>query len=230
LHLFLQLQNNSSNSKKKDNFFLMPLFYQHNINDSAKLAVWHITENEEFFLEEITIQKGIMHPHKRLQHLAGRYLLKILHPDFPLHLIEIATSKKPLLANHEFHFSISHCGDYAAAIVSENKIVGIDVELITPKIELVKNKFLNESEIMLSETASQTLKYQLLTLFWSSKEAIYKWYGKGALSFKKNMGLEQLFFENERGIIDAYFLKDERIDLKIEFRFFDNLCLAWVVE
>ncbi|HEY5462354.1 MAG TPA: 4'-phosphopantetheinyl transferase superfamily protein [Hanamia sp.] len=208
----------------------MPLFYQHNINDSAKLAVWHITENEEFFLEKITIQKGIMHPHKRLQHLAGRYLLKILHPDFPLHLIEIATSKKPLLANHEFHFSISHCGDYAAAIVSENKIVGIDVELITPKIELVKNKFLNESEITLSETASQTLKYQLLTLFWSSKEAIYKWHGKGALSFKKNMGLEQLFFENGRGIIDAYFLKNERIDLKIEFRFFGNLCLAWVLQ
>lgn len=208
----------------------MPLFYQHNINDATKLAVWHITEDEAFFLKKVAIQKEITHPHKRLQHLAGRYLLKILHPDFPLHLIEIATSKKPLLANHEFHFSISHCGDYAAAIVSENKIVGIDVELITPKIELIKNKFLNEFEITLSETASQTLKYQLLTLFWSSKEAIYKWYGKGALSFKKNMGLEQLFFENERGIIDAYFLKDERIDLKIEFRFFGNLCLAWVVE
>jgi len=106
----------------------MPLFYQHNINDSTKLAVWHITENEDFFLEKVTIKKEVTHPHKRLQHLAGRYLLQILHPDFPLHLIEIAESKKPLLSNGEFHFSISHCGDFAAAILSENKPVGIDAQ------------------------------------------------------------------------------------------------------
>ena len=73
----------------------MPLFYQHNINDHARLAVWHITEPEDFFLQKTHLQKEIRHPHKRLQHLAGRYLLKILHPEFPLHLIEIADSNKP---------------------------------------------------------------------------------------------------------------------------------------
>jgi phosphopantetheinyl transferase len=110
--------------------------------------------------------------------------------------------------------------------------VGIDVELVTPKVELVKNKFLTESELKLSEVANyklQTSNYQLLTLFWSSKEAIYKWYGKGALSFKNNMKLDQLFLENEQGIIDAHFIKDKRVDLKIEFRFFGKLCLAWIV-
>ena len=216
----------------------MPLFYQHNINDFTKLAVWHITEDEEFFSKKVNIKKTIMHPHKRLQHLAGRYLLQILHPDFPLHLIEIAESKKPLLNNGKFYFSISHCGEYAGAIVSENNLVGIDVELITPKIELVKNKFLREDEIRLLPTTNSQLSpdsnrdvnYQLLTLFWSAKETIYKWYGKGALSFKNNMSLNQLFFENEKGFIDAHFIKDEKIDLKIEFRFFGKLCLAWVVK
>ncbi len=100
----------------------MPLFYQHNINQTAKLAVWNITEPEDFFLKKVRLQKEIHHPHKRLQHLAGRYLLQLLNPGFPLHLIEIADSNKPLLANEEFHFSISHCGDFAAAIVSENKV------------------------------------------------------------------------------------------------------------
>jgi phosphopantetheine--protein transferase-like protein len=202
----------------------MPLFYQHNINDSTKLAVWHITENEDFFLEKVTIKKEVTHPHKRLQHLAGRYLLQILHPDFPLHLIEIAESKKPLLSNGEFHFSISHCGDFAAAIVSESKPVGIDVELITPKIELVKNKFLSESEINLSTINN----HQLLTLFWSSKEAIFKWYGKGGISFKKNIILDQLFMKDNKGFINTHFIKGERTDLKLEFRFFGKLCLAWV--
>ena len=211
----------------------MPLFYQHTINDTTKLAVWHITENEEFYISKVSITNSVMHPHKRLQHLAGRYLLHILHPQFPFHLIEIAESKKPLLSNGELHFSISHCGDYAAVIVSKNKPVGIDVELITPKIELVKNKFLTESELKLSATIPNIpdpMNHKVLTLFWSSKEAIYKWYGKGALSFKRNMGMDELFFENEEGFINAHFIKDERINLKIEFRFFDKLCLAWVVE
>ena len=210
----------------------MPLFYQHNINETTKLAVWHITEKEDFFLEKVTIQKEIMHPHKRLQHLAGRYLLQILDPDFPFHLIEIAASKKPLLSNGKIHFSISHCGDYAAAIISGDKLAGIDVELITPKIELVKEKFLRESELKLSKTANAEPKaasFWLLTLFWSAKEAIYKLHGKGALSFKNNMSLNELHFENDHGFIDAYFIKGTTTELKIQFRFFENLCLAWVV-
>lgn len=218
----------------------MPLFYQHNINDSTKLAVWRITESEDFFSEKVSVQKEITHPHKRIQHLAGRYLLQILDADFPFHLIEIAESKKPLLSNGKFHFSISHCGDFAAAIISESNFVGIDVELVSPKIELVKARFLSPPELNLAATKSvelqipnyglPTLNHHLLTLFWSSKESIFKWYGKGQLSFKNNMKLNELYFKNNQGFINANFIKDERVDLKIEFKFFENLCLAWVVE
>ncbi len=210
----------------------MPLFYQHNINDTTKLAVWHITEDESFFREKVSIQKEITHPHKRLQHLAGRYLLEILQPEFPFHLIEIAASKKPLLSNGKIHFSISHCGDYVATIISEVKLVGIDVELVTPKIELVKTRFLRDDELQLAvsaNTESHTKEHQLLTLFWSCKEAIYKWYGHGALSFKNNMGIHNVFLENDRGVIDAYFKNEATVELKIAFRFFQSLCLAWVV-
>ena len=216
----------------------MPLFYQHNIDDSTKLAVWKITEKEDFFLKNVSVQKEITHPHKRVQHLAGRYLLQILEPDFPFHLIEIAESKKPLLSNGKLHFSISHCGEFAAAIVSERNCVGIDVELVSPKIELVKARFLSLPELNLAAINSigllalndeSQILYKLHTLFWSAKESIFKWYGKGHLSFKNNMSLNQLFFEKDHGFIKANFIKDEKVDLKIEFRFFGNLCLAWVV-
>jgi len=203
----------------------MPLFYQHNINDTTKLAVWQISENEEFFLKKVPLQKEITHPHKRLQHLAGRYLLEILEVGFPFHLIEIAGSKKPILLNSEFHFSVSHCGDYAAAIISKNKLVGIDVEIVTPKINLVKERFLRQDEINLLQEPTPAL----LTLFWSAKEAIYKWYGRGKASFKNNMSLNKITFENEQGFINAHFVKDKKTELKVEFRFFGNLCLAWVL-
>jgi len=48
----------------------MPLVYQQDINEDAKIGVWHITESEDFFLESVFPQKEINHPHKRLQHLA----------------------------------------------------------------------------------------------------------------------------------------------------------------
>lgn len=209
----------------------MPLFYQQNINDATSLAVWHITEEEVFFLKKVHLQIEIAHPHKRLQHLAGRYLLQFLAPGFPIEQIEISKSKKPLLINKTFNFSISHCGNFAAAIISKNQMVGIDVELVTPKIEKVKHKFLKEIELgLLNNFTLDEQEINLLTLFWSSKEAIYKWYGKGALSFRRNMTIEKISLENKRGFLNVSFQKQKKIPLKIDFIFFDSLCLAWVIK
>ena len=203
----------------------MPLFYQHNINDTSKLAVWHITEHENFFLEKVRLQKAISHPHKRLQHLAGRYLLQLLHPEFPLHLIEIAESNKPLLQDQSYHFSISHCGDFAAAIISENESAGIDVELITPKVELIQHKFLSGDELNLLPELNATF----LTLCWSCKEAVYKWYGRGGVDFKNHIHIRNITVKDVRGFVECAFVKDIQKDLCIHFHLFENLCLAWVI-
>ena len=202
----------------------MPLFYQHIVNEHTKLAVWYIREEDRFFLEKVPLQREVSHPHKKLQHLAARYLLEILQPGFPFHLIEITDSRKPLLSSKEFHFSVSHCGDYAAAIVSDIHCVGIDVELITPRVERVKNKFLSDRELTLSPESGN----RFLTLCWSAKEAIYKWYGKGRVDFKSNIILDRLSRQNNQGLLEAHFEKGKRTDLKVEYRFFENLCVAWV--
>ena len=203
----------------------MPLFYQHNINHEAKLAIWNITEIEDFFLRKVQLQTEIKHPHKRLQHLAGRYLLEMLHPGFPVHLIEIAESNKPHLPDAAFHFSISHCGNFAAAIVSENKVAGIDVELVNPKIELIKNKFLSPKELKLLLNK----KSELLTILWSCKEAVYKWYGKGGVDFKSHIVIKNISVDDKNGIVECRFMKNKMQELNIHFKTFENLCLAWIV-
>ena len=96
----------------------MAIFYQHQINENTRLGIWKIEETESFFLQKVPIKKDVSHPHKRLQHLAGRYLLTCLFPDFPLEEVLIADTRKPFLPNEAYHFSISHCGDFAAAIAS----------------------------------------------------------------------------------------------------------------
>ena len=112
----------------------MPIFYQQDIDTYTRLAIWKLEEAEDFFLKAVPLQREITHPHKRLQHLAGRWLLKYLFPEFPLELIRIADTRKPFLENEIFHFTISHCVDYAAVIVSEKCRVGVDIEIPTQKV------------------------------------------------------------------------------------------------
>lgn len=221
----------------------MPLIYEFD-NELAKIAIWHIAEAKMFFLNKVPLQREISHPLKQLQHLAGRYLLQYLYPDFPYHLIEIAPDgyrdRKPYLINEEYHFSISHCGDYAAVIISKHNRVGIDIELVTEKVEKIKHKFLNEEELENIQYSILNNQYssnpelitdssKLLTLLWSCKEAVFKWYANGGVDFKAHIHIQPFNFNDKSGVLNCVFLKDKKITLQINYKWFDNLCLAWVV-
>ncbi len=205
----------------------MPLFYQQDINQYTRLAVWEITENESFFLEKVSLKREIAHPHKRLQHLAGRYLLVYLFPDFPAELIEIADTRKPFLPDEQYHFSISHCGDFAAAIVSKTERVGIDVELLTPRVEKIKHKFLHPYELQMVDQAT-TDRIQLLTLLWSAKETMFKWWGRGDVDFSEVLRIWQMPDELQ-GKISTSFQKNEvDVALQLHYRLMNALTLCWV--
>ncbi len=209
----------------------MPLFYQHTINDATKIGVWHIAEPESFFLEKVPLKRDITHWHKRLQHLAGRYLLQELFPDFPYHLIEIADTRKPFLPNEEYHFSVSHCGDYAAVIVSKDKRVGIDIELVTPKIDKIKHKFLTveEQKIVSLVTGDKSIsEFQALTTAWNIKEALFKWIGNGGVNFKEHLRIEKLYWQGGKGFAHCKLMKEKVIELQVDLLFLDGNCLAWI--
>jgi phosphopantetheinyl transferase len=210
----------------------MPLVYQQNINATTKLGVWHIAEDEDFFLEQVGLQRDITHPHKRLQHLAGRYLLKELYPDFPYELIRIADTRKPFLENEAYHFSISHCGPYAAVMLSSDHRVGVDLELITPKVEKVKNKFLSPGEQQLLQDIIQQVPGAdlpgLLTAAWSIKEALFKWYGDKEVNFKDHLRIGKISFNGNEGFATCKFMKDADVPLQVHFLFFNQNCVSWV--
>ena len=207
----------------------MPIFFQHQVNETTRLGIWKIEETEEFFKANVPLHRDVTHPHKRLQHLAGRFLLQYLFPDFPYELILIADTRKPYLKDEQFHFSISHCGNYAAAIVSKDSRVGIDVEIAVEKILKIENKFLSEEEkrvFINPESTLPTSDFRLPTLLWSAKESVFKWYGDGGVDFRKHIQLQK---QNERNeTIDCLFSKNNT-ELSIQYRQFDHLVLAWVI-
>ena len=207
----------------------MPIFFQYQINETTRLGIWKIEESEEFFKGNVPQHRDVTHPHKRLQHLAGRFLLQYLFPDFPYELILIADTRKPYLKDEAFHFSISHCGDYAAAIISKESRVGIDVEIPVEKILKIENKFLSEVEkrvFIAPGSRLPTPDSRLSTLLWSAKESVFKWYGDGGVDFKNHILLQKQHEGSET--IDCFFSKNNT-SLLIHYRQFDHLVLAWVI-
>jgi phosphopantetheinyl transferase len=209
----------------------MPLIYHNQINSATKIGVWHITEEENFFFQKVTLQRSITHPHKRLQHLAGRHLLLDLFPDFPIPLIQIADTRKPFLIDEAFHFSISHCGDYAAAIVSTQNRVGVDIEIPHPKIERIQHKFITKSENELLATIDNNghPEFSGLTMAWSIKEAMFKWQGIGEVDFKKHMQIEAINKNSNGFMANCIFQKEKIIRLQVHNILVEGNNLSWVI-
>ena len=207
----------------------MALFFQQNINQSSKLAIWKIEEPERFYTELVTISTTISHPHKRLQHLAGRYLLPFLFADFPHNAIEIAETRKPFLPTAQYQFSISHCADFAAAIVSKNQAVGIDIEMITDRVHKIKHKYLHAVEQAFVNDYTIEKQTALLTLLWSAKEAMFKWWGRGEVDFSEALRISDFALQPE-GIMQAVFEKDAyRIPLQLHYQLSNEMSLVWVI-
>jgi 4'-phosphopantetheinyl transferase EntD len=202
----------------------MPLVYQQNINAVTKIGVWHITEPEDFFLRQVTLQREITHWHKRLQHLAGRLLLKELYPDFPLELILVADTKKPYLPDEPFHFSISHCGDYAAVVVSSKYRVGVDIEQVNQKIERIIPKFLTDKECTLLPAGQLA---ETATLYWSVKETVFKWNSSAGVDFKKQICIRSISGDAVEGLVHCVF--DDATELDIHYLHFNDNYLSWLL-
>ncbi len=224
----------------------MPIFFQQDIDDYTKLGVWKIEESEDFFLGKVMPQREVSHPHKKLQHLAGRYLLIYLFPDFPIEAVRIADTRKPFLENEQYHFSIAHCGNFAAAIVSSENRVGVDAELVSDKINRIKTKFISPQEEHFTadvegkgggigsnnwEKGGHSPLNRLFTLIWSTKEAVFKWYGTGGVDFKDHIQLLSIIDHNEDQFsVIVAFRKHEELFLNLRTIFLNGvLCLSYVV-
>ena len=81
------------------------------------------------------------------------------------------------------HISITHGRNTVGISYSAENIVGIDIEHYSPKINLIKDKFISEKDRALIDINNT----RDLTLTWSVKEAVYKMESTPGLSFKENI-------------------------------------------
>lgn len=132
---------------------------------------------------------------------------------------------KPYIPGINCNISLSHSGEYAAAMVSQSGNVGVDIEEITPRIQKIARKFINDYEwdYLVGENDLHTMY-----LLWAAKEAVFKWYGLGSVDFKQHIKVLLPQKEGE-GFVNAILSKDGETSLKIYTEVVDNKYrLSWV--
>ncbi len=156
----------------------MPLYKEWSSDPYSLAAIWEIREPESFFTQRTGLTSDIKSEKRRLEYLAGRFLLTHLRHDFPLLSIRPDEQDKPRIDNNQYFFSISHSYPYVAAVVSPYVECGIDIQTWHPRMLQLQHKFLSDTEQQYFANDPQ-----LITIAWSAKEAAYKWQGRRGVEF-----------------------------------------------
>lgn len=201
----------------------MPLYKKISIGNS-EIALWRIEEELSFFESKFEAHPEIKNENKKLQWFATRHLVNEMRGEFS----EIVKDEagKPFLKNTSQHLSLSHTPVFAGTMFSHLTPVGIDLEMVNPKIERIAHKFLREDEI---NAIALDEKIGKLILYWSAKEALYKLHGKGEIEFTTQLLIEP-FELIPSGELKAEIAGIEQPlkNLKLCYEFFEGHVLTWV--
>jgi phosphopantetheinyl transferase len=145
---------------------------------SATLALWKITEEEEELLsmadlspEDFLIFNAFKASQRRKEWLAVRALLRNMMKNAPR--ICYYPDGRPFLEDQGQNISISHTKGYAAILLNDQEIPGLDIELETRSAEKVATRILNPEEL---EASLENGEYsnQKLLIHWCAKETVFK--------------------------------------------------------
>lgn len=210
----------------------MPLIWERKIED-AIVALWQIDESLENLTSEIILSDEeqqkylqLLHPQRQLEWLViKKMLIEIMPEPVSLYYDEYG---KPYILNSPKQISISHSKD-KVCIILRNRAVGIDIEMIQPKINNIKHKFLVKQEIEEVEKSPQDHQLEKLYVYWCVKESLYKLHGKRNISFVEDILLDP-FDYRPKGIAKAK-IRVNRIEQEYELHYerINNFMMAYTL-
>ena len=175
----------------------MPLHSHKEIASGGEIGIWQIQEEESFFLEQLQLsqveeeQIQRIKGRRKLEWLAGRYLLHKMSGRSIRGICLKDEYGKPYLENSPYHISISHSHDMAAVIAAPQR-VGIDIQFIVEKIDRIAHKFMRPEEL---ESLKASTRLEQLHIYWGAKESLYKAYGRRLLDFREHIAITPFSFK-----------------------------------
>ena len=118
--------------------------------------------------------------------------------------IKVSLHGKPYLESTDFHFSLSHSGEYAVCVYGDVPI-GADIQRIKEQMPMHTKKILSKEEICYFNSMDGQEKTKAFYHIWARKESLIKWDGRGLRiplhtisCVKENKMVDQLEFEGKR--------------------------------
>ena len=209
----------------------MALYHQKDLPEGGRLAIWHVTENQEelqvMLREQIPDFSEIPPVHRKGRHAewhAVRLLIALMGYEPHILYNELG---KPHFVSKDAHISISHSGKFVSAILDRNKRVGIDIEETGDRIHRVKDKFVGASEASYLKGHMQT---EILYVIWGAKECAFKIYGKGAVDFREHLIVQPFKFSTIGDTKVSMHKLDEKEEYNVNWEYFGNLMLVYAIE
>ena len=205
----------------------MPIIDDVSLLPRTRVVIWEINESVNDLKSKVVLSNDSLkllnqkksEIHKK-QFLAIRNIFNFLCIDEKD--LRYAQSGKPIFFKKN-KISISHSGNYAALIVSENN-VGIDIETINDKVLKLKSKFL-ETEL----NYPGKLSVETTLVYWNIKESIFKVVDKNGVDFKKNILVLPL--SEKKNIVKSWYIDDDEIySFHTHFKISKKYTLAYVIK
>jgi 4'-phosphopantetheinyl transferase len=169
----------------------MPIFLHKQYNNGVNLLVWEITESETELLTELPSViltdlelSDTYHPQKRLELLASRLAIYHLANLLNVNIKGIKKDEhgKPFIVDSEWNLSLTHSKSFIGVVFHKSLPIGIDIEIPNHKLWKIANRLFVKEEI---ELVAENLN--IMSIFWSAKESLYKLYGKRKVDFRENL-------------------------------------------
>jgi 4'-phosphopantetheinyl transferase len=210
----------------------MAIAFRLQVDEDTEFALWKIEEEAESLYNQLQLNsaekayiESIGNGKRHLHWLGTRVLLRTMLNTSDYIDCKVDDHGKPYLVDIPYHISLSHSFDYAAVMISKSKQVGIDIELISPKVERIAHKFLNKQEL---SAIKPQHRVEQLYVAWCAKEAVYKCNGRKEVSFLDHIFLEP-FEGYENGSLKAQILKgDTQIDYDVHYLRFGDYMIGYV--
>ncbi|MDR0611953.1 MAG: 4'-phosphopantetheinyl transferase superfamily protein [Dysgonamonadaceae bacterium] len=155
----------------------------------SKIGVAPVNKDSETLLSQLEHAGSYlpfierMSEKRKCEWLTARSLLKTLSGEEKK--IDYQPNGKPFLSDRSYHISISHTNykgltnqsrngklsGYVAMVLNEEKKVAIDIEMISPRVLRIKDRFLGREE---TEAIAADAEIVHLLLHWSAKESVFK--------------------------------------------------------
>ena len=212
----------------------MGLLLHRHLIPEGELGIWKIEEDEAFFFDRLDLfpqemaQIDEMKGHRRLEWLAGRYLLHYMSGRELRGACLKDEYGKPYLENSEYQISISHSHELVA-ILAAPMAVGVDIQFIVEKIWRIAPKFMRPEE---SESLSPATSLEHLHVYWGAKESLYKAYGRREIDFREHLHISPFEFSPDGGKTTGWIRKNQQaMELEVSYEMREGgYVLVWALE